>query len=670
MKTKILIFTLMILFSAAAFCQTTAFGQTEATQTDLPPAEDSKADANPAEFAPVKPGPAETDLTEKSPADFRDGAHGLKSGYFRPSKLPQDAPRFFTPNHQKIYAVDCAEYKLLCAIYALEGMAPPSSAGPWSEDELLFMLEKADRTGLPEEALPLRNQLFNTLTDRRNQRAAAANIAVAVEATAHTNTDSYFQGFDNFGLNFSDRKPLLNINLEFRTTPYFYIYGDLMLGINYYSLEPFGSSNFTTNIPGVAPNTLSDIDVNFPPRDFFSTGSKGWNLQIGKEKLNWGTAQTGNLLLDGHFQYHNMIRFASWQDNFKFSFVSSFFPHPMNYYSGDAGTGSTWDPTQGQGTPVTGLSMLLAHRFEFTPFRGKLKIALNEAIIYMSEENKLDISVFNPAMLYHNLYIRGNANSLSTLEMDFSPYKGWNVYGQLAVDEAVFFNEPDGTTTTPANPAATGIILGTKNTRILKGGILSVGLEGAFTDPYLYLRANGITGGSQKKNEYGVNYVAALRIMNAAKGLYYYEDYIGYPYGGDAITANLNAEFTVPEKWNLSANFLFMAHGTFDRWTCWSIIGGENKIKPSKTPTTSHTGDNQKDDEADLRNAVCYTYDAGLKGSVNITPSLLIYGQTDAVFLVNPDNRAENGSAFDYQITLGIEWKPLPKKAAVRCAAY
>ena len=69
----------MILFSAVAVCQTAAFGQNEANQTDLPPAENIKTDANPTEIAP-----AEIDSLMRA----IESQQGYKKSFSTPYYLP------------------------------------------------------------------------------------------------------------------------------------------------------------------------------------------------------------------------------------------------------------------------------------------------------------------------------------------------------------------------------------------------------------------------------------------------------------------------------------------------------------------------------------------------------------------------------------------------------
>ena len=55
----------------------------------------------------------------------------------------------FAANSQKIYSVDNDIYRTISDIYVLTGHALPSTAGPWSGDELLSMLEAIDRNDVP-----------------------------------------------------------------------------------------------------------------------------------------------------------------------------------------------------------------------------------------------------------------------------------------------------------------------------------------------------------------------------------------------------------------------------------------------------------------------------------------------------------------------------------------
>ena len=160
-----------------------------------------------------------------------------------------------------------------------------------------------------------------------------------------------------------------------------------------------------------------------------------------------------------------------------------------------------------------------------------------------------------------------------------------------------------------------GYMLGATYTLPLPKGILEFNAEGVCTDPFLYLRDGGIVSShgedyrTQKKGQYGINYVVALRdIYNTGGGVEYTEEYLGYKYGGDAIVGNFSVDYKDYGKWNVGGNLFFMAHGTFDQWTVWTRInpgeGHDYPVDNPKTPTTSHVTYNQRDDAASDRDSV------------------------------------------------------------------
>ncbi len=74
--------------------------------------------------------------------------------------------------------------------------------------------------------------------------------------------------------------------------------------------------------------------------------------------------------------------------------------------------------------------MFLGHRIEFSFFNDKLGLALNESVIYKTKENTLNLAAINPFGFFHNEYIRGMANSLITLELDYNPFRYVDYYAK------------------------------------------------------------------------------------------------------------------------------------------------------------------------------------------------------------------------------------------------
>ena len=124
-----------------------------------------------------------------------------------------------------------------------------------------------------------------------------------------------------------------------------------------------------------------------------------------------------------------------------------------------------------------------------------------------------------------------------------------------------------------------GYILGAKTSVPIGPGMLTAHLEGAYTDPYLYLRDEGTSYGSDK---YGINFVSAMSEWVSADGKpNYTQDFIGYRYGNDSIVAELGVGYKVYGKWFVDGRYTYIADGCFDENTRWAEVVGNSDEDPS-----------------------------------------------------------------------------------------
>jgi hypothetical protein len=446
----------------------------------------------------------------------------------------------------------------------------------------------------------------------------------------------------------------------------------------------YGKEPFATNIIMMPPATGSDFNMNWPFRAFMSAGGSNWSLQIGRERLSWGPGESGNFLLGSQVDYHNSIRTTFYNKAFKWTYNVSSFPWPGNYYSTGTG-GKLWlngpNGQSDQNEKVKGINLFIAHRLEFRALGDKFGFVMNEGLMYQSEDATLDPLVLIPSMFLHNAYIALNANSILTFEANYSPIPAINIYAQAAMDEfAIGFSENVPGKDDNAYPNGYAWMLGAKTAFSLGTGMFSASLEGAYTDPYLYLRAE-ITrspGFGQAQTQRRLDFVVANRYYYVDSA-YYKEDYLGYRWGGDAIVANLNADYRVFGKWNVHANLMVMVHGTTDKWTTWTWVdNGDGVIDPDtsnrgdetpyyETPSSSHPSGNYADPNAGSRNAASVTTALSLSGELQLASlprlaalpvlrDMSAYAQADFVVVANKGNIKGN-AAFDLQLVLGVSWK-------------
>lgn len=587
----------------------------------------------------------------------------------------------FAAVSQKIFPVDSPVYQEIKDIYLATGHAMPSPTGPWSAAELSAMIDRIPFAEVPDYLKDSYSHVIAELGKNLSRDFDFMSLQFSantnVELYAHTNTDGQvrtdkngvtekvFTGRNAWSHDVVHSNPFLNINLEFDVKDHFYFLMaiDLKNGFHFGTgwENDFGSGHFGTNIPflqnlGEKPHL--SIDPNMPYRSFASFGSGHWTMQIGRDRLNWGQGRTGNLAISDNLPYHDMARFTAFSKSFKYTFLVSSFPHEEMFYvpkyEGSSKRGNI------EKEPIQGIKLYLAHRFEGRVIKDKLSFSITEAILYASETGTIDWRIFSPISIYHNLYIPSNSNSTITGEIDFTPIKGLNIYAQLLVDDLAIAGEKAGSPTNNGYPNATGVLAGATYSTGMLNGLMTVNAEGAFIEPYTYIRYNHNTT-ALSEEKYGLSYVVAIRDYASGNGpdsLVYDEYWLGYKHGPDSIVANLNVEWKRPNFLTLSANAFFMAHGTHDKWTRWSEVGGtgeEDWKKYSVTPSSDHETENYRYDDAQSRNAVCYTLDLGLFCQYHIKESLKVYGQADFIRIWNVYNKKDE-NASDAQFVVGLKY--------------
>ncbi|MDR3277085.1 MAG: hypothetical protein LBT11_07775, partial [Treponema sp.] len=245
------------------------------------------------------------------------------------------------PNSQKIYPIDSEVYAAVKARYISQGLALPSTAGPWSGDELLRMLDRLDTAAFTPGEQAAWDYALGKLgfgfaeTKAGTQPDFRFSGSVNLEMSAHTNTDDFI-GADDFILPWNRHRPLAALDMEAWVTGHGYGFFELPVGNNFPNTmyqgdgklilgsTLYGKAPFTTNIIMLPPAGGADFDLNFPFRAFISAGGgavdgSGWSLEIGRERLSWGPGESGNFLVGSQVDYHNSIRTTFYNDTFKWT---------------------------------------------------------------------------------------------------------------------------------------------------------------------------------------------------------------------------------------------------------------------------------------------------------------------------------------------------------------
>jgi hypothetical protein len=557
-------------------------------------------------------------------------------------------------NEQKIYSSSDDIYSNIELLYIASGISLPSSSGPWSSGELRDMVELINTEKLSSSMRALYRSICDTLYNeqkiiKEDTLAFSSAIIFEPEVYAQTNSDDFDKESDwNYG--YEDRSAMLTIPLESWFAYSFYLRTDLSLGIDSGGIDSddedtsddFYSTILSSNLYPVSPADVSNLNVNFPFRSSVSFGGSHWNVALGRDTVEWGSGESGNLTFGGNMKYENYLRYSAYYDTFKFTTLSVFYPHQ-----------ETVDGGSDQNSLYTGLKFFLAHRVEFKAFDNKLSLALSEAIMYQSADNTLDLSIYNPANIFHNYYIRANANSLISLDWDYAITPGWTTYGQFLVDESHMPGEPDPNDGEEgAYPDAWGILAGVKNAKAFKQGILKNVFEVVLASPYLYLREAYEDEDDDEDGKYGVSFYGDYRDFSS-DGIEYNSYCTGYAYGGDCLTCTLKSTYIVPEKWSAGAELFYMIHGIIDSDDAYHVLTGGESIAyflATYYPTYDDewTGDYTTGE-------LEYTVRSSILGSRQVKKNLKVYGSLDFYLIKNKDNEAADWVS-DAQLVLGAKY--------------
>ena len=275
--------------------------------------------------------------------------------------------------------------------------------------------------------------------------------------------------------------------------------------------------------------------MQLPKRALFSVGGDNWNFNLSRDKTKWGHGKSGNLIVDDHTDYLEFAKLNVFTNIFKYEWLNLFFE-----------TNPSFKESRSSDTEFR---IFMTHRLEFRILE-KVTFSISENIMYRND--LLSLQYLNPAFIFHNLNSSTMFNSIAHAEIDYTFYKGFNLYGQFAIDQATAPNEPAG------QAPAFGWIVGLEYATELPQGYLSTSAEYVYNSPAMYRR---------KYVDFLMFRRYPTNVASSGGEFYSHIDYIGYKWGGDlqALQVELTYEHL---KWGEVGLRLFgIRQGEVDYFT-------------------------------------------------------------------------------------------------------
>jgi len=447
-------------------------------------------------------------------------------------------------NYQRIIPLSSPLYREIDRLYLLAGKSRPSLSRPWSADEAKKAFEVLPDNFLDSvsDSAALIKREIEFGIEKTGEKKSALKISPEINIEGHIKTNDDRKEWEH---GYEKRPPLLHIPFEgwFFTS----LFMDIELAIK----EEYAVVNLTDNYLNI-PVGLSEIDWYFPFRAFISFGGEHWNIQIGRDKTSWGAGLISNMIISDYSDFYNLLKFSIYWERFKFIAVYMTFDPWL--------TGSEKDYRKAMVAEDKDLGgdyqdfnelfkAFMGHRIE-VKILDNLSLALTEA--HVIGNKYLTFTELNPVFVFHNLFTPEYTNVIFALEADYTPFNGFNIYFQFAMDEFQVPGYEDADTT---RPGAMGFLGGLTFIKQAYDGYLSFNLEAALTDPYLYNRWHPNT-----------------RLTNRRRLWSYYHDRydyinkpIGYRYGPDAIVMYGAVQYEKPDKYKTAVDAKY------------TLLGAKNK---------------------------------------------------------------------------------------------
>ncbi len=362
-------------------------------------------------------------------------------------------------------------YNLACIIALDSGKCEPFVSRPVTVSEMRrFALDTSEDLLSPagKKALSaLKAALRFKPLLQRESFSFSFQPSFWLEGYYNSNPDCDWQ----FG--YEDRQSFLSIPLSLSIGANAFAYVDIALKEEYRAISE-DLANYT-NIP----KSLSYIDWYFPPTAYIAFGGDFWNVQFGRDRINWGNGISGNLVISDNADFHDLLKLKlhwPW-----FSYTAAYVvldswltPEESAYWNVQANAG--WYENYNELYKA-----FMGHRFDFN-ILGKVNLALTESAVFGNKYPQL--SDFNPVMILHNYFIPERSNSMLGLEVDINPWRFFSLSGQFALDEfQTAYEEGRG-----ARPGAIAWLVNFRAAYPLGPGHLRAFGEYAQLDPWMYNR--------------------------------------------------------------------------------------------------------------------------------------------------------------------------------------
>jgi hypothetical protein len=290
------------------------------------------------------------------------------------------------------------------------------------------------------------------------------------------------------------------------------------------------------------------MEKNMPLKAFAALGGKWWNFQIGRDRLSFGQAISGNLAINDSLDYYEFARLSVFSEKFKWTTLVAqmpLSPSPVFYeVSSDAPNVTLSETVQ---------RYLYVHRLDIKPLRG-LTIGLTEGSLVGN--NALELRYLNPLVVFHNFYMHDENgielwyNGGTLYGATFSVDLNWMItpslsfYGQYIMNEATAPLVENSTPDDP--PTEIGGLLGIKKAFSLGKWGVELYSEFVYLPPYQYILGSPFA-----------SYVN-MRAVQSGPDTY---NWIGHPEGRDFMLATIGGTFERNDFIRLLFNLSYLWHG-------------------------------------------------------------------------------------------------------------